>query len=255
MQIIPLSEGSFTIDKTKVFVPINTQTEALNSRPTGSLLVEIQPFLIITERDIILLDTGLGYHDNNGKLQLHNNLEKAGINPTQVTKVLLSHLHKDHAGGVTIKNEVNNERFLSFPYATWYVQNNEFAYAMEQGKQSYQPEDFQLLESFSKVVWLTEEEGWIDGYIHYKVTGAHSKFHQVFWIEDNGQTAFFGGDVAPQLQQMKSKFIAKYDFDGKKCMELRQEWWEKGQLENWTFLFYHDIKTPIWKGDELIVNN
>jgi hypothetical protein len=44
---------------------------------------------------------------------------------------------------------------------------------------------------------------------------------------------------------MKSRFIAKYDFDGKKCMELRQQWWQQGQDEKWTFLFYHDIKTPV----------
>ena len=61
MQIIPLSEGTFTIDKTKVFVPFNTGTEELNSRPVGSLLVEIQPFVIVTANDVILLDTGLGY--------------------------------------------------------------------------------------------------------------------------------------------------------------------------------------------------
>jgi hypothetical protein len=57
---------------------------------------------------------------------------------------------------------------------------------------------------------------------------------------------FFGGDVAPQLQQMKSRFIAKYDYDGKKCMELRQQWWKLGEEEKWTFLFYHDIKTPVY---------
>jgi hypothetical protein len=28
-------------------------------------------------------------------------------------------------------------------------------------------------------------------------------------------------------------------------MELRQKWWEQGEQEHWTFLFYHDIKTPI----------
>jgi len=197
MKIIPLSEGSFTIDKTKVFVPFDTSSEELNNRPIGSLLVEIQPFLVITEKDVILLDTG---HD----------------------------------------------RFLSFPYATWYVQEREFAYAMETGSASYLTEDFSILSEFSKVVWLTEDEGLIDGYIRYQVTGAHSKFHQVFWIEENGQTIFFGGDVAPQLQQMKSRFVAKYDFDGKKSMELRRQWWEEGQAGNWTFLFYHDIKSPVW---------
>ncbi len=246
MKIIPLSEGSFTIDKTKVFVPFDTSSEELNNRPIGSLLVEIQPFLVITEKDVILLDTGLGYNDRNGVFQLHQNLAKAGIQPSQVTKVLMSHLHKDHAGGVTIKQENGHDRFLSFPYATWYVQEREFTYAMEAGSASYLTEDFSILGEFSKVVWLKEDEGMIDGYIRYQVTGAHSKFHQVFWIEENGQTIFFGGDVAPQLQQMKSRFVAKYDFDGKKSMELRRQWWEEGQSGNWTFLFYHDIKSPVW---------
>jgi hypothetical protein len=30
-------------------------------------------------------------------------------------------------------------------------------------------------------------------------------------------------------------------------MDLRQKWWQQGQKEVWTFLFYHDIKNPIWK--------
>lgn len=246
MQIIPLSEGSFTIDKTKVFVPFNTEKEELNSRPIGSLLVEIQPFVIITSKDIILIDTGLGYNLPNGNMQLYHNLEKAGINPSQITKVLLSHLHKDHAGGITVKNQ-NGERFIAFPYATYYVQQREFEYATGVGSASYIPEDFLLLEEFSKVDWLQNDKGTIDNYIHYELTGAHSKFHQVFWIEENEEIIFFGGDDAPQLQQMKSRFIAKYDYNGKKCMELRQQWWEKGRKENWNFLFYHDINSPSFK--------
>jgi len=46
---------------------------------------------------------------------------------------------------------------------------------------------------------------------------------------------------------MKSKFVAKYDYDGKKCMELRQQWWQDGISKHWQFLFYHDIKTPVFK--------
>jgi glyoxylase-like metal-dependent hydrolase (beta-lactamase superfamily II) len=246
MKIIPLSEGAFTVDKTKVFVPFDTATEQLGSRPAGSLLVEIQPFVIITEKDIILLDTGLGYNDADGHPQLHNNLRKAGIDPSKVTKVLMSHLHKDHAGGVTVKQDHSDDRFISFPYAAWYVQKREFEFATGAGTASYITEDFALLQDFSRVAWLDDDTGTIDTYIRYEMTGAHSKFHQVFWIEENGQTVFFGGDVAPQLHQMKSRFVAKYDYDGKKCMELRQQWWEQGQKENWRFLFYHDIKTPIW---------
>jgi hypothetical protein len=58
---------------------------------------------------------------------------------------------------------------------------------------------------------------------------------------------FFGGDVAPQISQMKSRFVAKYDYDGKRSMELRQEFIERGKAEDWTFLFYHDTKLPTTK--------
>jgi glyoxylase-like metal-dependent hydrolase (beta-lactamase superfamily II) len=244
MKIIPLSEGAFTIDKTKVFVPFNKEKDDLQERAIGSLLVEIQPFCIITKRDILLIDTGLGFCNEDGILQIHQNLIDNGIDPMDVTKVLLSHLHKDHSGGVSKEDKILRQHFLSFPHATYYVNKDEFNFAVEKGSPSYTPTEFELLSNGANVIFTTGN-GKIDDYITYEVTGAHCPFHQTFMIEEDGEKIFFGGDVAPQLQQMKSRFIAKYDFDGKKCMELRQQWWEQGAKDHWTFLFYHDIKTPI----------
>ncbi len=246
MKIIPLSEGSFTIDGTKKFIPFNTATDDLQQRPVGSLLVEIQPFCIVTSKDILVIDAGLGFTLADGSLQIHQNLMDNGINPMEVTKVLMSHLHKDHSGGVCNTDKLLNQQFLSFPNAEYYVNKDEYDFAMAKGKPSYMPDDFAMLGNTDKVIF-TKGDGIIDDYIRYQVTGAHCPYHQVFWIEEDGETIFFGGDVAPQLQQMKSRFIAKYDFDGKKCMELRQQWWQHGQQEKWTFLFYHDIKTPVWR--------
>jgi glyoxylase-like metal-dependent hydrolase (beta-lactamase superfamily II) len=244
MQIIPLSEGAFTIDKTKEFIPFNPLTDDLQLRAIGSLLVEIQPFLIVTDKDVLLLDTGLGF-EQNGSLQIHDNMRKAGVDPNSVTKVLLSHLHKDHVNGAGRRN-MDGGRIASFPQAVYYIQQRELEYAIEKGFPSYEPEAFAFLESYSSLVKL-EGSGTIDGYIRYELTGGHCPFHQVFHIETEGEHAFFGADVAPQKQQMINRFVAKYDYDGRKCMELRQKWWEKGQQEGWTFLFYHDIKNPVWK--------
>jgi glyoxylase-like metal-dependent hydrolase (beta-lactamase superfamily II) len=246
MKIIPLSEGAFTIDKTKVFVPFNVDKDNLQERPLGSLLVEVQPFCIVTKKDVLLIDTGLGFSNRDGVLQIHQNLVDNGIDPLSITKVLLSHLHKDHSGGVSKEDKILGHTFLSFPQATYYVNKDEFNYATEKGSPSFTPAEFQILGAADNVIF-TEGNGRIDEYITYEVCGAHSPFHQTFMIEEDGEKVFFGGDVAPQLQQMKSRFIAKYDYDGKLCMEFRQKWWEQGQLENWTFLFYHDIKTPFIK--------
>lgn len=245
MQIIPLSEGAFTVDKTKVFVPFNKETDDLQERPIGSLLVEVQPFLIKVNNEIILLDTGLGF-STDGQLQLHKNLLKHNINPDEVTKVLMSHLHKDHSGGISFINESTGQRELSFKNAQYYVNENEMMYALEKGSPSYEVEDFELLQKESNLNFI-KGNGAIDSIIEYKETGGHSKYHQAFWIKNENEIAFFGADVAPQLQQMKNKFIAKYDFDGRTSMELRQQWWEEGQEHNWTYLFYHDIKIPTYK--------
>jgi len=246
MKIIPLSEGSFTVDNTKLFVPFDQQSENLQARPAGSLLVEIQPFVVMIANDVLLLDTGLGFSDKDGKMQLHKNLQNAGIDVSAITKVLLTHLHKDHAGGVSLDKD---RKQLSLPGATYYIQQREFDLAVKKGFPSFIPEELQALSGSNRVVWLQDDQGTIDEYIQYKVTGAHSPLHQVFWINDPGGIIFFGGDDAPQLQQMKHRFVAKYDYDGKKAMELRKEWWQEGEKEQWTFLFYHDIKTPVYKKD------
>lgn len=241
MQIFPLSEGEFTIGHDKVFVPFDLSKDELNDRPIGSLLVEVQPFLVVTEKDVIVLDTGLGFKNSSGEMQIHANLKKQGYQPEDVTKVLLSHLHKDHAGGVITDGKT------TFPNATYYVYRAEADYALATGYPSYHPNELEPMLSSGQVQWLDGETGTIDGYIHFTHSGAHCPQHIVFLIEENGEKIFFGGDEAPQLKQMKIKYIAKYDFDGKKAMELREQYAAQGHEEGWQFLFYHDVKQPIAK--------
>ncbi|HRN57591.1 MAG TPA: MBL fold metallo-hydrolase [Agriterribacter sp.] len=246
MKIIPLSEGAFTVDQSKQFVPFNLTDDNLQQRSAGSLLVEIQPFVVVTSKDVLLIDAGLGFAGADGTLQLHQNLISHDIDPSGITKVLMSHLHKDHAGGVSINDTILNQRFLSFPHATYYVQEQELSFALQKGTPSYIPDEIDILQQAGNVHFL-QGNGIIDNYIHYEVTGGHSPWHQVFRIEENGETIFYGADDAPQLHQMKSRFVTKYDYDGKKCMELRQQWWQQGREEKWTFLFYHDVKNPVWR--------
>lgn len=242
--IYPLSEGVFTIGHDKEFVPFDPKTDELNDRPTGSLLVEVQPFLVITQKDVLVLDTGLGFRNSEGILQIYQNLRQHGYEPAQVTKVLLSHLHKDHAGCLvfTDNNGIVN---TTFPNAEYYIYREEANFALEKGMPSYYPQDIEPLLATNQVHWLHGETGNIDDYITYVHTGGHCPQHIVFLIEEEGETLFFGGDEAPQLKQMKIKYVAKYDYDGKRAMQLREQFAERGKAENWKFLFYHDVKIPV----------
>lgn len=241
-KIFPLSEGAFSVDQTKKFVPFDIENENLADRKKGSILVEVQPFAVVTHQDILVLDTGLGLADENGQLQIHKKLASHGINATDVTKVLLSHLHKDHSGGIALPNK----KIAAFENAQYFINKNEWHFALEKGMPSYHKNDFLFLEKTKKVNFI-EGNGVIDDYIFYQFTNAHSAYHQAFKIMDKSGIIFYGGDVAPQLYQMKNRFKAKYDFDGAKSMELRQNWRRQGEEENWTFLFYHDIKTPVFQ--------
>ncbi|GBL35266.1 probable quorum-quenching lactonase YtnP [Filimonas sp.] len=242
IHITPLSEGVFTIGHDKLFVPFDEALHELQHRPTGSLLVEIQPFLVQAEGKNILFDTGLGFPMPNGELQIHANLRHHDLEPKDIDMVVMSHLHKDHTGGICHTNELGIKE-LCFPNATYYIGKKEFEFGMEKGFPSYITENFDILKNSPQVEWL-DDKGIIRDFISYEIDGGHCPFHTSFLISSGDEKVFFGGDVAPQLKQLKTRYIAKYDFDGRRTMELRQAYAQKGKEENWVFLFYHDVKIP-----------
>jgi glyoxylase-like metal-dependent hydrolase (beta-lactamase superfamily II) len=242
-RIFPLSEGVFTIGHDKIFVPFDDRRHELNDRPTGSLLVEVVPFLVDTGRDLLVFDTGLGFSNSEGMLQIHANIKAAGYQPEQVTKVLLSHLHKDHAGCLTYTDHHGLVK-PAFANAAYYIYRQEADYALRTGAPSYVLADIEPLLATGQVVWLEDETGMIDGYIEYRHSGGHCPCHIVFIVHDSDMI-FYGGDEAPQLKQMKIKYVAKYDYDGKKAMALREQYAAEGREHHWNFLFYHDVKVPV----------
>jgi glyoxylase-like metal-dependent hydrolase (beta-lactamase superfamily II) len=243
IKIIPLSEGTFTIGHDKIFVPFDAATEQLNDRPTGSLLVEVQPFLLITPTQKIIVDTGLGFHLPNGQLQIHYNLQQAGYSHLDITTVVLSHLHKDHAGGISYNNKYK-QRELSFPNAQYYIYKPEFTYALSQQGLSYIADELSFLANTPNINFYNEADGFINNEIQHWHSGGHSKEHQVLLFTSGQSKVFFGGDEASQIKQLRIKYIAKYDYDGKKASELRTQYGEQGKSKVWQFLFYHDVKIP-----------
>lgn len=241
MIIIPLNEGIFAVSKQKVFESV--ASEDLDQVPTDSLKLAICPFLVVLEDDVLLLDTGLGFM-NNGIPALFPLLEKAGYHPGQITKILISHLHKDHIDGIGYRETTGFVQH--YPNAQIYIQQEELKYALEQeNSHSFNPEVLKELAALPNVVFLEDEKGTIGSTISYEVTGGHSPFHQVFWIREAGTIAFYGADNLPQKNYLKFHLAYKTDFDGKKAMELRQLWEEEAHKEQWEVLFYHDIRDNV----------
>lgn len=238
MKILPLNEGAFAVDKQKNFVAIASE----DSVPK-TLKMATCPFLIVLENDLILLDAGLGF-ETEGVQNIKRLLNQNGYEPEQITKVLFSHLHKDHCDGL---GYFKDGKFVhNFKNATLYIQEKELEYALTQkGNPSFNQEVLEQISSFSNVHWIDEKEGFITKNIKFERTGGHSPFHQAFWITEENETAFYGADNLPQKNYLRYHIAYKTDDDGKKAMELRQIWEKTAKDEHWMVLFYHDLKNNV----------
>ncbi|WP_433765704.1 MBL fold metallo-hydrolase [Flavobacterium ginsenosidimutans] len=237
MKIIAIEEGNYIANSKKEFQLLTEETTE------SGLKMAIQPFVVITDNDIILLDFGLGFV-NNGVPFIYEMLRKNNIEPQQITKVLVSHLHKDHIEGI---GYFKNDQFVqNFPNATIYIQKREIDFALEQLQNpSYIPEILNQLEKLPNVELLNEDSGNITDEIFFEVSAGHTKFHQVFWIKADNEIVFYGADDLPQKIYLKMHVAYKTDFDGKRAMESRKKWEQEAKEQNWKVLLYHDMKTSV----------
>ena len=240
MKIIPLKEGNFSTNKTKDFTLLTDE----NKDTVKGIKMSVTPFLIITENDVILLDAGIGWRNEHGETVISEILKKENIDPNKVTKVLLSHLHKDHIETVITRNENGFE--ATFPNAEIYIQKRELDFALEnKGNHSFDFYTLEKLIELDNIVWMDENKGNITEEISFEVAGGHTPFMQVFWIKENNETVFYGADDLPQESYLKYHLAYKSDFDGRKAMELRLKWQQEAIENHWKILLYHDLNKAV----------
>lgn len=242
MEVISLYEGSYSVDSSKEFIPFNPAHDKKSDRP-GSLFIHVHPFLIQTKKGLLVLDTGLGFKKD-GELLLRKNIREAGFEPQDVAFVLMSHLHQDHASGMIY--EQNGHYELTFPNASYVIQRQEWTHALTSDSESYRANHLDFLQK-SGNLRLVDGNGSIDEFIHYELSGGHCEFHQVFRIEDAGNVYFYGGDEWPEPEQVLRRFAAKYDYDGRKAMHLREVYAQRAAEEDWICLFYHATGDAVTK--------
>lgn len=235
MKVVALKEGNFSANKEKEFVFLEESSKGIK--------MSIQPFLVMTGTENVLLDAGLGWLENH-QPKIVANLSEHELQPSQIDKILLSHLHKDHISGLV--NTSAEEWNLNFPDAEIYIQKREYEFALsKKGSLSF---DFEILDFIIKnaeIIWMHEDSGNISNEISFQVTGGHSPFHQVFWIKNEEEIYFYGADNLPQSAYLKYHLAYKTDFDGKTAKDQRIEWEILAKKEHWKVLLYHDLEQSI----------
>ena len=232
-QIHALPEGRFTVGIDKEFVP---HVEGVPF-PKGALFISVCPFLVVTPADVILLDTGLGeWARGRGIEFLTEGLQRHGVEREDVTKVLQSHLHFDHAGGSIFS--VEGDWRPTFPSAEYIVQRDELD--APYGEESDKARDIvaDVVEEAGQLQ-LVEGSGFLTNEIEYVRTGGHTRDHQAFRLHTGGRVVVFGGDVLPAPSQMNLRFHAKYDFDARRSQSERTRLTQEAAEEGHLLLFFH----------------
>lgn len=217
---------------------------------SDSSVVGINPILVQTGSCNILLDAGLGWGLDAGSSykeasNVRTNLEIFGLSPGDISHVILSHLHYDHAAGCSFTNsDFGTEP--TFPNASYYVHQQEWEHAITQIDQqsklrgaNYQLDDFYRLIANNNLELLEGSSTQIVSGITTILTGGHTPGHQAIIMNSNSEMGYYLGDLLPSSKHLNQYRMEKMDYNPieakkRKIQLLRSAFEEKACL-----FFYH----------------
>jgi glyoxylase-like metal-dependent hydrolase (beta-lactamase superfamily II) len=186
-------------------------------------------------RDIYRLDTSAA--------DLLGSLRKLGVSREDVTDVILTHLHFDHAGGSTLIE--NGKLVPTFPKARYYVQKNHWELSQnptEKDRASFMNDDFIPLMD-RKVLELVDGEFEIFPGIEVLVCNGHTSAQQLPKITDERTTMLFCCDLVPTVSHVPYPYIMAYDVRPLVSLEEKKRILPLACEEHWIMFLEHDPTT------------
>jgi glyoxylase-like metal-dependent hydrolase (beta-lactamase superfamily II) len=221
-----LNDGCFTIDKS-LLVYAKYQGQIYEAA--------LKPLLITTEKENILVDTGIGelpethrkFHTVKRKPDqtLKMQLQKFGLKPEDIDIVVNTHLHFDHCG--------NN---VLFPKAKFYVQVDEIRYA-------YAPDRFQRAAYVQEFFDIEAEYISLKG--KYEITDdvfvvptpGHCPGHQSVIVKEAERNYVYCGDVAPLRENLEKRNIPGVLYRADEALESIDN---LRRIKDAVYIFSHD---------------
>lgn len=201
----------------------------------------------------ILLDAGVGtklpareaaWYRLDAAQTLPAALAGAGVTPEEVDTVILTHLHLDHAGGLT--HMVDGVACPAFPHARHYVQRAEWEAACHPNELtagSYRADDFIPLMDAGLLTLLDGEAEVAPG-VTVHPTAAHSHGHQMLLVRGGGDVLLCPGDVLPAPWQMRLAWVTGYDLWPYDVVEWRKRWLAEASAGGWGLFLSHTPEEP-----------
>lgn len=251
-EIYGLRDGFFFLDGGAMFgvVPKTLWEKKFPADEKNRIKLALNSILIKTAKELILVETGIGgdldpkfndYYSVERKPGLVLSLEKLGYQVEDIDLVVNTHLHFDHCGGNTSKNE-KGEDAPTFPKARYIIQKGEWEYALhpsERDKASYLEQNFLPLEKHG-LLQLVDGNKEISEGVEVIVVPGHTSRHQCLKISTGGKVCFFLGDLVPTSAHVGLSYIMSYDLFPQQTLENKRVYFEQAIEEDWILAFNHD---------------
>jgi glyoxylase-like metal-dependent hydrolase (beta-lactamase superfamily II) len=251
-ELTALSDGIYHLDGGAFFGVIpkalwsrKVKVDEKNLVPTG-----LNSVLVRTGERNILIETGIGNKLPEKMAQIFGqpaklleNLRSAGLSPDNIDIVINSHLHFDHCGWNTVRE--NGAIKATFPQAIYYVQQGEWKHAHENQRDgvSYFSENYDPLVESGQMKLLRGTQEILPG-ISVEVFPGHTRDMQAIMIQSKGQTACYISDLIPTSAHLDLNWVMGFDLYPLETIESRKRYYARAVPEKWLTMFTHDPEVP-----------
>src|SRR5688500_3078894 len=169
-----------------------------------------------------------------------------GCAPEEVTVVVNTHLHFDHAGGNTRLDE-GGRAVPAFPNARYLVSQAEYEHAEaphERDRASYLPENWRPLQESGQLELKPAAYEVLPG-LSLETVAGHSRTMQCLRLRRGGQTLSGFADLVPTRAHVALPWIMGYDLFPVETLEAKRRLLPQAAREGWLCLFYHEREAPL----------
>lgn len=254
-----LDAGMQRLDGGAMFgvVPKPLWEKKLEADARNRIPLALRPLLVETPDELVLIDTGAGrIHDekfraiygieNDGQpTALEDAIRDAGFQPEDVTLIINTHLHFDHAGGDTL-TQADGSAAPAFPGVRHVVQKGEWEFAHRQNERvraSYILANFEAVNDAGLFQFVEGSLDIVPG-VRLLPTPGHTPHHQSVFLESEEETALFLADLVPTTAHLPLPWIMGYDVEPLKTLETKRTVLERARRERTLLLFEHDPERP-----------
>jgi glyoxylase-like metal-dependent hydrolase (beta-lactamase superfamily II) len=171
---------------------------------------------------------------------------RTGLAPEDITVVVNTHMHFDHAGGNTML-DAEGRAVATFPNARYFVSRTEYEHAEsphERDRASYLPENWRPLAESGQLELKPADYEVVPG-LRLETVPGHSRTMQCIRLERGRRTLYGFADLVPTRAHIPSAWVMGYDLYPVETLEAKRRLLPQAAREGWLCLFYHDADAPL----------